>query len=80
LSDREILSAGDLPRGFAGESDPRSESLRELNRQSERQHIMAVLARTQSDKREAARILGISLASLYRKLGERRIGNSPLQD
>ncbi len=80
LSDREILSAGDLPRGFVGESDPRSESLRELNQQSERQHIMAVLARTQFDKREAARILGISLASLYRKLGERRVSNSRLQD
>jgi DNA-binding NtrC family response regulator len=41
---------------------------------------MAVLARTQFDKREAARILGISLASLYRKLGERRISGSRLQD
>jgi transcriptional regulator with PAS, ATPase and Fis domain len=27
-----------------------------------------VLAATQSDKRKAARVLGISLASLYRKL------------
>jgi len=80
LSEGEILSAGDLPRGFVCESDPRSESLRELNRQSERQHIMAVLARTQFNKREAARILGISLASLYRKLGEPRISNSPAQD
>jgi DNA-binding NtrC family response regulator len=41
---------------------------------------MAVLARTQFDKRKAARILGISLASLYRKLGERGISNSSLQD
>jgi DNA-binding NtrC family response regulator len=78
LSEAEVLSVGDLPRSFVGESVPR-ESLRELNRQSERQHIMAVLARTEFDKREAARILGISLASLYRKLGERRIGDSPLQ-
>jgi DNA-binding NtrC family response regulator len=80
LSDREVLTGGDLPRGFVGEWVPRNESLRELNQQSERQHIMAVLARTQFDKRKAARILGISLASLYRKLGERRISNSPLQD
>jgi DNA-binding NtrC family response regulator len=29
---------------------------------------MDVLAATQSDKRKAARLLGISLASLYRKL------------
>ena len=80
LSETEVLTIGNLPRGFVGESVPAEESLRELNRRSERQHIMAVLARTQFDKRKAARILGISLASLYRKLGERRIGGSPLQD
>ncbi len=80
LSDGEVLAVGDLPRGFLGELDSRNESLRELNRQSERQHILAVLARTQFDKRKAARILGISLASLYRKLDERRVGNSRLQD
>ncbi len=80
LSDGEVLTVGDLPRGFPGGPTPQSDSLREVSRQSERQHIMAVLAQTRFDKREAARILGISLASLYRKLGERRIGDSPLQD
>jgi transcriptional regulator with PAS, ATPase and Fis domain len=80
LSEGEVLTVRDLPRGGVGEPVPRNESLRELNRQSERQHIMAVLTQTRFDKRKAARILGISLASLYRKLGERRIGNSPLQD
>ncbi len=80
LSDGQVLSLRDLPSGFAGQPEPRSESLRELIRQSERQHIMAALSRTEFDKREAARALGISLASLYRKLGERRIGDSRLQD
>jgi len=80
LSEAEVLTVGDLPRGFVGESAPGDESLRELNRRSEREHILAVLARNQFDKRKAAHILGISLASLYRKLGERRISNSPLQD
>ncbi|TMH39722.1 MAG: sigma-54-dependent Fis family transcriptional regulator, partial [Betaproteobacteria bacterium] len=80
LSDGEILTVGDLPRCVVGESVPANESLRELNRQSEREHIMAVLAQTQFDKRKAARILGISLASLYRKLGERRISAPPLQN
>ena len=80
LSDCEILTVGDLPRCVVGESVPRNDSLRELNRQSEREHIMTVLAQTQFDKREAARILGISLASLYRKLGERRISAPPLQN
>jgi len=80
LADGEVLTVGDLPRGLIGELVSRSDSLRELNRQSEREHILAVLARTQFDKRKAARILGISLASLYRKLDERRVGNSRLQD
>jgi len=80
LADGEVLTVGDLPRGLIGELVSRSDSLRELNRQSEREHILAVLARTQFDKRKAARILGISLASLYRKLDERRVDNSRLQD
>jgi len=80
LSEAEVLTVANLPRGFVGESVPAEESLRELNRRSEYQHIMAVLARTRFDKRKAARILGISLASLYRKLGERGISNSSLQD
>jgi transcriptional regulator with PAS, ATPase and Fis domain len=37
-------------------------------RSFERQHLMEVLSATQADKRKAARLLGISLASLYRKL------------
>ena len=80
LSEAEVLTIGNLPRGFVGESIPAEESLRELNRRSERQHILAVLARNQFDKRKAARILGISLASLYRKLGERAISGSSLQE
>jgi transcriptional regulator with PAS, ATPase and Fis domain len=80
LSDGEVLTVRDLPRGFLGGSVPGDESLRDLNRRSERQHILAVLAQTQFDKRKAARILGISLASLYRKLDERGASNSRLQD
>jgi DNA-binding NtrC family response regulator len=45
-----------------------SADLREAVRQFERQHVREVLATTGRDKREAARRLGISLASLYRKL------------
>ena len=42
--------------------------LREAVRRFEHQHLQSVLAETGWDKREAARLLGISLASLYRKL------------
>jgi two-component system response regulator PilR (NtrC family) len=49
--------------------------LRDAVRQFELQHVREVLERAGHDKREAARILEISLASLYRKLdvdGDRR--------
>jgi len=36
----------------------------------ERNHLGAVLERTEGDKREAAELLGISLSSLYRKIEE----------
>jgi DNA-binding NtrC family response regulator len=49
---------------------PSARALREAIRQFESQHVRDVLAAARFDKREAARILEISLASLYRKLGE----------
>ena len=49
-------------------SPPGPTDLREAVRLFESQHIRDVLVQTRSDKREAARLLGISLASLYRKL------------
>jgi DNA-binding NtrC family response regulator len=47
---------------------PRPTMLRDAVREFERRHILEVLEQTGYDKREAARTLGISLASLYRKL------------
>jgi transcriptional regulator with PAS, ATPase and Fis domain len=52
--------------------------LREAVRLFESQHIRDVLTQTRADKREAARLLGISLASLYRKLNvEPENGSAP---
>jgi transcriptional regulator with PAS, ATPase and Fis domain len=48
---------------------PFERDLRDALRQFERQHVRDVLVQAGFDKREAARLLGISLASLYRKLG-----------
>ena len=64
----ELISMRDLSsdQGAAGGTPP--QDLRGAVRRFERQHLMDVLAATQSDKRKAARLLGISLASLYRKL------------
>jgi DNA-binding NtrC family response regulator len=69
-----VLGAGDLitlrhlapDPGAPGAAFP--QDLRGAVRRFERQHLLDVLAATQSDKRKAARVLGISLASLYRKL------------
>jgi DNA-binding NtrC family response regulator len=50
------------------------QGLREALRQFERQHVREVLAQAGYDKRQAARMLEISLASLYRKLGDEAEG------
>ena len=55
---------------------PTGLGLREAVRQFEHQHVREVLTRTGFDKREAARILEISLASLYRKL-DTDVGDQP---
>jgi transcriptional regulator with PAS, ATPase and Fis domain len=52
----------------------RPADLREAVRLFERRHIHDVLVQTDFDKREAARLLGISLASLYRKLAGETAG------
>jgi DNA-binding NtrC family response regulator len=69
-----VLGRGDLiavrdlspDRGSPNGAPP--QDLRGAVRRFERKHLLDVLAATQSDKRKAARVLGISLASLYRKL------------
>jgi DNA-binding NtrC family response regulator len=48
---------------------PAPEGLRAVLRRFEQQYLHEVLAEVHDDKRAAARILQISLASLYRKLG-----------
>ncbi len=56
---------------------PRPLDLREAIRQFERRHLIDVLDETHLDKKKAAHLLGISLASLYRKLGSPRDDESP---
>jgi transcriptional regulator with PAS, ATPase and Fis domain len=69
LGDGQLIRRGDLSWEILEEGTaPRRTDLREAVRLFESQHIRDVLAQTGADKREAARLLGISLASLYRKL------------
>jgi two-component system response regulator HydG len=72
LGEGEIISAHDLPHYLmtANGDATTSYALRDATCRAERQHILAVLGQTQFDKKETARRLGISLASLYRKISE----------
>ena len=69
-----VLGGGDLIRlqdvsgDLTGPAGTLPRDLRGAVRRFERQHVMEVVAEARSDKREAAQVLGISLASLYRKL------------
>jgi transcriptional regulator with PAS, ATPase and Fis domain len=64
--DGPVIRVADLPPHLRRERI--DHSLREAVREFERRHIEDVLRRSRHDKREAARRLGVSLASLYRKL------------
>jgi transcriptional regulator with PAS, ATPase and Fis domain len=69
LGDGDFISLEHLAGDVAGRSAAtRPTDLREAVRTFSQHHILDVLARTGSNKRAAARLLGISLASLYRKL------------
>jgi DNA-binding NtrC family response regulator len=63
-----MLSTHDLTAGLASPGSSPARGLREAVRQFERQYVRDVLAAAGFDKRAAARMLEISLASLYRKL------------
>jgi two-component system, NtrC family, response regulator HydG len=64
-ADGELISVGHLRPEIVRRPPA---SLRDAIRRFERQQIMEVLNLTHFDKKEAARRLGLSLASLYRKL------------
>ena len=68
LGSGDLISLRDLSPDQGSPHGALPQDLRGAVRQFERQHLMDVLAATQSDKRKAARLLGISLASFYRKL------------
>lgn len=70
--DAEIIDIKDLPASIVGEREVLHASLKleAAVRQFSRAHILSVLDVTEGDKREAAKALGISLSSLYRKLEE----------
>ena len=68
LGGGDLITLRDVSADLTGPAGPLPRDLRGAVRRFERQHVMEVVAEARSDKREAAQVLGISLASLYRKL------------
>ncbi|MGN6396493.1 MAG: sigma-54-dependent transcriptional regulator [Mucilaginibacter sp.] len=70
LADNNVLTPDLLPPDFKYDTtNPNAIDLASV----ERQHIQKILARTNGNKTETARLLGIGLTTLYRKLEEYKI-------
>ena len=68
LGGGELIALPDLSADTMTTPVARPHDLREALRQFERRHLTDVLDEAHLDKKKAADLLGISLASLYRKL------------
>ncbi len=71
LSDNDFLTGDDLPRSISKKSEGytiNSSSLDNAVQTFEKHHIQSVLKRTEGNKTEAARLLGIDPSTLYRKM------------
>ncbi len=75
LSEGNYITYEDLPPNFIDReySSLIPDKLKEATAVFEKEHITSVLKRTLNNKEESARILGISLSSLYRKMDELQI-------
>jgi len=72
LGSSEYISVADLPSDIAGsvQFPEISENLRGALKAFEREHIRQVLIETEGNREETARLLGINVATLYRKLSD----------
>lgn len=75
LSEGNYITNEDLPPNFVDReySGHIPDKLKEAIAVFEKEHIASVLKRTLNNKEESAKILGISLSSLYRKMDELQI-------
>jgi DNA-binding NtrC family response regulator len=64
----KLVTVADLPPEVAGRAGSEGSAYHEAMSDFERALIASTLERVDGDRREAARILGISLATLYRRL------------
>lgn len=71
LGENEFITLKDLPNSVQqaeGEIEIDSSSLDEAVKSFEKHHILSILKRTEGNKAEAARLLGIDPSTLYRKM------------
>jgi DNA-binding NtrC family response regulator len=76
LAEGNRITLKDLPASIAAYSEHHPAftfNLRDALRQFEKQHILRVLDQVGKDRKEAAKLLDISLSSLYRKIEELEI-------
>jgi two-component system NtrC family response regulator len=74
LSDNNILTVDDLPFEMKNSQVNRKTNGSSLNLATvEKEHILRTLTYTKGNKTEAARLMGIGLTTLYRKLEEYKI-------
>ena len=77
LCEGDYITKEDLPPNMVMEeySSAMPDRLKDAVDQFEREHIIKILKRTKNNKEQAAKILDISLSSLYRKMDELQIKN-----
>lgn len=71
LGENEFITTDDLPnsiRKSKGQANYDSNSLEDAVQTFEKHHILSILKRTDGNKAEAARLLGIDPSTLYRKM------------
>ncbi|MFZ0391160.1 MAG: sigma-54 dependent transcriptional regulator [Calditrichia bacterium] len=75
LCERDVITKTDLPPNLVRVEPPAEKplKLKEAVAEFEKEHLARVLRTTEGDKEQAARILGISLSSLYRKIDELKV-------
>ncbi|HCY76042.1 MAG TPA: sigma-54-dependent Fis family transcriptional regulator [Ignavibacteriales bacterium] len=70
LNDKQIITERDLPKEFFASLDQNNIDSEKNLQEVEKKHVLAVLKSTDYNKAETAKILGIGLTTLYRKLNE----------
>jgi len=76
LGNGEWITAADLPGGEDTQADvAMDDNLNVALRAFEKRHIENTLEKTSGDKRHAAKLLGLSLSTIYRKIEELQISS-----